>query len=172
MIKQFQSICASHSKKNHTSEQNPYRTMTERNRWGRRLERICLNARSIINKVDDLGHLLLSQSPQMGLITGTWLYLPGIADYEVIPPQYELVRDDGYFWVGSVALVVWDGMEGIPLETISGQESLFSKIVIRGVWTWRRGFPYWHSLEGGWRISRIPRAYLWLPRKICSSQKK
>lgn len=62
-----------------------------------------VNARSLVNKVDQFEALLLEIKPDIVAVTETWLY-SDILDHEVSPPGYVIVRKDRETRGGGVAL--------------------------------------------------------------------
>lgn len=62
-----------------------------------------VNARSLVNKVDQFEALLLEIKPDIVAVTETWLY-SDILDHEVTPPGYVIVRKDRETRGGGVAL--------------------------------------------------------------------
>lgn len=66
---------------------------------------LCLNTRSIFNKVLDLEHLLLSMDPDVVTIAETWL-CANIGDHEIVPPNYIIIKKDRLSRAGGVVIAL------------------------------------------------------------------
>lgn len=66
---------------------------------------LLFNARSLVNKVTELEHLLLSRSPSVVIVTETWLN-NDIPNDVVVPPGYRVFRWDRNSRGGGVAIVI------------------------------------------------------------------
>lgn len=74
-----------------------------------------MNARSIANKTTDLEHLLISQNPDVLLLTETWLHNE-ISDSSIFPPAYKVFRWDRDTRGGGVAIIVKRTISTMPLH--------------------------------------------------------
>lgn len=88
-----------------------------------------MNARSIVNKVVDLEHILVEHDPHAVIITETWLN-PSILNSEIIPPGYKLFRKDRESRGGGVAIVVKDCLDCEELDGAPDIENKWCKIKI------------------------------------------
>lgn len=52
-----------------------------------------VNARSVVNKVVELEHILIEHNPRAVIITETWLN-SSVLNCEIIPPGYKIHRKD------------------------------------------------------------------------------
>lgn len=90
-----------------------------------------INARSIVNKTNELESVLLSHSPHVVVITETWLH-GEISDTDLIPPAYKIIRRDRTSRGGGVAIVVKSSVQVILLSQSEDTESLSVKLNIYG----------------------------------------
>lgn len=93
------------------------------------LKLINLNARSIINKVLELEHILLAYNPDIVVITETWLN-ENILNNEIVPPGYELIRKDRRTRGGGVAIVLKSGLSVVEMEEQEKAEALWCKVKV------------------------------------------
>ena len=96
----------------------------------RRIDKGCIlytNARSLLNKLDELQHLILSSRPLIVGLTETWLHAE-IADEEIKIDGYFILRNDRHVGMcgGGVCLYVREDLSATELFTsvdISGHTS-------------------------------------------------
>lgn len=69
-----------------------------------------VNARSIVNKSDDLEGLLIAYNPDITVVTETWLH-DSIDDADVVPVTHEIIRHDRCSRGGGVALLMKKGVQ-------------------------------------------------------------
>lgn len=93
---------------------------------------INLNARSIVNKTAELEHILLSRKPDLVVITESWLH-PSINDSEIIPPNYNILRNDRASRGGGVAIVIRSGIQYVRLDDIENNESVWCTIQVNNM---------------------------------------
>lgn len=93
---------------------------------------INVNARSVLNKIDELEQILLIHDPDVAVVTETWLHA-GISDDEVIPPSYKVIRRDRGARGGGVALLIRKEIECTAFGEAQDNESVFCKIKINGI---------------------------------------
>lgn len=93
---------------------------------------INLNARSVLNKIEELESVLLIHDPDVAVITETWLH-EGIADEEVVPPSYRVFRRDRGTRGGGVALLIKKNIECTAFGGVQVNESIFCKLQLNGV---------------------------------------
>lgn len=92
---------------------------------------LSLNARSIVNKIDELELLLLSYNAQLVVISETWLS-DKISSDEIVPPGYKLYRRDRVLRGGGVAVVAKENIAVTFMDQIPNHESLFLNVKILG----------------------------------------
>lgn len=92
---------------------------------------LSLNARSIVNKIDELELLLLSYNAQLVVISETWLS-DKISSDEIVPPGYKLYRRDRVSRGGGVAVVAKENIAVTFMDQIPNHESLFLNVKILG----------------------------------------
>lgn len=97
------------------------------NNQQRQLKIINVNARSLANKVEDLERILLVRSPDVVVVTETWLH-PNIANSELCPPEYNIVRKDGVSMGGGVAIFHKTSLQCMPVSTPIDHEVLLCKL--------------------------------------------
>lgn len=88
---------------------------------------LSLNARSIVNKIDELELLLLSYNAQLVVISETWLS-DKISSDEIVPPGYKLYRRDRVSRGGGVAVVAKENIAVTFMDQIPNHESLFLNV--------------------------------------------
>lgn len=93
---------------------------------------INLNARSIVNKTAELEHILLTRKPDLVVITESWLH-PSINDSEIIPPNYNILRNDRASRGGGVAIVIRSGIQYVRLDDIENNESVWCTIQVNNM---------------------------------------
>lgn len=86
-----------------------------------------MNARSIVNKTDKLEELLFSYTPDIVVITETWLH-PDILDFEIVPSSYCLLRSDRDGRGGGVAIAIKRGLQYRREKGIANHESVWCTI--------------------------------------------
>lgn len=82
-----------------------------------------MNARSIVNKTDQLEAVLLAYNPHVVVITETWLHSE-ICDQDLVPPAYEMYRRDRASRGGGVAVLVKTGINVTRLPDADNTESV------------------------------------------------
>lgn len=92
---------------------------------------ISLNARSIVNKVNELEHMLLQYDPHICVLTETWLH-DMIRDDEIIPPGYKMQRRDRASRGGGVAIILKNSIDVFEIDQLEDHESLCLKVSIWG----------------------------------------
>lgn len=90
-----------------------------------------INARSIVNKINQLEAELLSRSPHIAVITETWLH-SAILDEDVVPPAYKIYRRDRDTRGGGVAVIFKQNIDVIPLTQCPDSECLCLKVTLSG----------------------------------------
>lgn len=85
-----------------------------------------INARSVVNKVVDHESLILTYSPHVIVVTETWLN-HDIADHEIVPPGYRMLRKDRDRRGGGVAVILRDELLVTRLADIPDLECLWVK---------------------------------------------
>lgn len=76
---------------------------------------LLFNARSLVNKVTELEHLLLSRSPPVVIVTETWIN-NDIPNDVVVPPGYRVFRWDRNSRGGGVAIVIKKCISAVPIN--------------------------------------------------------
>lgn len=89
-----------------------------------------VNARSVVNKVEDIEAMVLEHEPDIILITETWLH-KNILDSEIAPKSYVLVRRDRDSRGGGVALLVRDNIDFITLPVPADIEAVWIKVAFK-----------------------------------------
>lgn len=69
-----------------------------------------INARSILNKTEELGGPLLAYEPAVAVLTETWLH-DNIPDEDAIPDSHEIIHHERISRVGGVAIVIKKGTD-------------------------------------------------------------
>lgn len=85
---------------------------------------ISVNARSIVNKVDRLEVLVYQYDPHVIMIPETWLH-DDIRDYEIVPPNYILIRKDRGSRGRGVAMAIKKDFECHQLGDVPDTESVW-----------------------------------------------
>lgn len=80
----------------------------------------------MVNKVVDLESLILTYSPHVIVVTETWLN-HDIADHEIVPPGYRMLRKDRDRRGGGVAVILRDELLVTRLADIPDLECLWVK---------------------------------------------
>lgn len=88
-----------------------------------------MNARSIVNKTEQLEAVLLSHNPHIVVITETWLHSE-ICDQDLVPPAYEMFRRDRSTRGGGVAVLVKTGIKASRLPDVNDTESICLRLSI------------------------------------------
>lgn len=87
-----------------------------------------LNARSLINKIENFNWLIECHDPSVICVTETWL-TESILDHEFLPPGYAVLRKDRPCGRGGgVALFIKSGIEFSLLEELPNVESIWCKL--------------------------------------------
>lgn len=86
-----------------------------------------INARSIVNKVIALEHLLLTYCPHILILTETWLN-DEIHDSESVPPGYNIIRKDRGSRGGGVAIILKSGIPYRQLHFDNTNESVWCSV--------------------------------------------
>lgn len=90
-----------------------------------------VNARSIVNKADQLEAAILAENPHVVIVTETWLR-GEISDDDVFPPSYRVFRRDRPSRGGGVAVLVKKDIDAHPLRQIDNHESITLKLTCWG----------------------------------------
>lgn len=88
---------------------------------------MCLNARSLINKIDKLEEIIILYSPDIVIITETWLHAQ-IHDTEISPASYSLIRTDRDSRGGGVAIMIKSSLTFQEEPGIANHESAWCTI--------------------------------------------
>lgn len=86
-----------------------------------------INARSIVNKSDQLEAIILGYNPHIVVLTETWLH-SGIDDEDVFPPSYSVFRRDRSTRGGGVAVLVKQNLSATLLCQADSIETISLKI--------------------------------------------
>lgn len=78
----------------------------------------------------ELEQILYDHSPDFVTVTETWLH-DDIADSEIVPPGYSIIRKDRPSRGGGVAIIVKDGFTFSFLENVPGVESAWINVKLR-----------------------------------------
>lgn len=92
---------------------------------------ITVNARSVLNKVEELENVLLDYEPDIAAITETWLSAD-ISSDEIFPPNYSVIRKDRPSRGGGVAILIKKPIQFVVLPNCDGTEAVFCNIVCDG----------------------------------------
>lgn len=91
-----------------------------------------VNARSLANKVEEVEHILLLHSPDIMVITETWLH-PNIDNSELCPPGYNIVRKDRASRGGGIAIFFKQSYQLTPVSMSIDYEVLLCKLTCHNV---------------------------------------
>lgn len=101
----------------------------------------CLNARSSINKLLDLEHLLLSTDPDVVTITETWLSKHWWSRNRA--PNYAIIRKDRPSRAGGIAMAPRQNILFSHMTGQLGVESLWLKLLLSSLCTITVGIVHW-----------------------------
>lgn len=91
-----------------------------------------INARSIVNKSEELESVAAAYKPHIMIISETWLH-HDIGDAEVTPPGYSIFRSDRDTRGGGVAILFKDSLQLSRLPNIEGIECVIAKVILKEV---------------------------------------
>lgn len=92
---------------------------------------ININARSIVNKINQLEALLLSHNPHIVVITETWLH-SNIRDEDLVPPAYKIFRKDRSTRGGGVAVLIKSDIPATRLPEVVDNECVCVRLYLFG----------------------------------------
>lgn len=102
------------------------------NKQPRQRKVINVNARSLADKVEDFERILLVHSPDIMVVTETWLH-PNIANSELCPLGYSVVRKDRAFRGGGLAIFHKTSSQCTPVSISINHEVLLCKLLYKNV---------------------------------------
>lgn len=86
-----------------------------------------VNARSLLNKIEQFEAILIALEPDIICVTETWLHCD-IGNCEVAPPGYFIVRKDRLTRGGGVALLLRQGISYTVMPDVPGVEAVWCRI--------------------------------------------